>query len=156
RLKEQNRTRWNQAMIGSGMQHLSQSAAGEELSEYHLQAGIAACHCAAKDYQSTDWTRILALYDQWMQINDSPVVALSRAVAVANVHGPRAGLDAVEAIQKRGQLASYYLLYAVVGEFEVRLQNFQAAAARFRKALELTELKSEKSFLSKRLRDCEE
>ena len=135
--------------------HLSQSAAGEELSEYHLQAGIAACHCAARDYKSTDWPRILALYDQWMLINSSPVVGLNRAVAVANVHGPKAGLDAVAAIRNRGQLASYYLMYATIGEFEARLHNFQAAAVHFRKALELAELKSEKSFLSKRLRDCE-
>ena len=156
RLKEQNRRRWDRAMIGRGMLHLSQSAAGEDLSEYHLQAGIAACHCAAKDYKSTDWPRILALYDQWMLINSSPVVALNRAVAVANVHGPQAGLDAVAAIRNRGQLGSYYLLYATVGEFEARLHNFQAAAGHFRKALELAELKSEKAFLSKRLRDCEE
>jgi predicted RNA polymerase sigma factor len=138
------------------MFHLSESAAGQELSEYHLQAGIAACHCAAEDYESTDWPRILSLYDQWLRINDSPVVALNRAVAVANVHGPKAGLEAVEAIQNRGQLSSYYLLYAVTGEFEARLHKFQAAAGHFRKALELTELKSEKAFLSKRLRDCDE
>jgi RNA polymerase sigma-70 factor (ECF subfamily) len=156
RLREQNRRRWDQAMIGRGMLHLSQSAAGEDLSEYHLQAGIAACHCAAKEYESTDWSRILALYDQWMLINSSPVVALNRAVAVANVHGPKAGLDAVAAIRNRRQLDSYYLLYATVGELEARLHNFQAAAGQFRKALELAELKSEKSFLSKRLRDCKE
>jgi RNA polymerase sigma-70 factor (ECF subfamily) len=156
RLKEQDRSSWNKGMIGRGMFHLSESAAGQELSEYHLQAGIAACHCAAEDYESTDWPRILSLYDQWLQINDSPVVALNRAVAVANVHGPKAGLKEVEAVQNRGQLGSYYLLYAVAGEFEARLQNFQAAAGHFRKALELTELKSEKAFLSKRLRDCEE
>ena len=89
-------------MIGRVMLHLSQSAAGEDLSEYHLQAAIAACHCAAKDYQSTDWPRILALYDQWMLINSSSVVALNSAVAVANVRGPKAGLDAVEAIRNRG------------------------------------------------------
>ena len=155
RLKEQDRSSWNKALIGRGMLHLGQSAAGEELSEYHLQAGIAACHCAAEDYQSTDWSRILSLYDQWMQINDSPVVALNRAVAVANVDGAEAGIKAVEAIRNRGDLGSYYLLYAVLGEFEAQLHNFQAAAGYFRKALELTDVKSEKSFLSKRLRDCE-
>jgi RNA polymerase sigma factor (sigma-70 family) len=155
RLKEQDRSSWNKALIGRGMLHLGQSAAGEELSEYHLQAGIAACHCGAEDYQSTDWSRILSLYDQWMQINDSPVVALNRAVAVANVDGAEAGIKAVEAIRNRGDLGSYYLLYAVLGEFEAQLHNFQAAAGHFRKALELTDVKSEKSFLSKRLRDCE-
>jgi RNA polymerase sigma-70 factor (ECF subfamily) len=76
-------------------------------------------------------------------------------VAVANVDGAEAGIKAVEAIRNRGDLGSYYLLYAVLGEFEAQLHNFQAAAGHFRKALELTDVKSEKSFLSKRLRDCE-
>jgi len=84
------------------------------------------------------------------------VVALNRTVAVANVHGPAAGIDAVEAIENGEQLRSYYLLYAVLGEFEKQLNHFQAAIDNFRKALELTELTSEQSFLSERLRDSEE
>lgn len=155
RLKDQDRSHWNRPMIASGILHLGQSAAGNELSEYHLQAGIAACHCTAADYQSTDWPRILSLYDQWMEINKSPVVALNRAVAVANVDGPRAGIEAVEAIRNRDQLDSYYLLYAVLGEFEAQLHHFQAAANYLQKALLLTELKSEHAFLSKKLRDYE-
>ena len=156
RLKEQDRSSWDQAMIGRGMLHLARSAAGNELSEYHLQAGIAACHCTAPDYESTDWPRILSLYDRLVEIDDSPVVALNRAVAVANVHGPTAGIESVEAIESRQPLNSYYLLYAVLGEFEKQLKNFHAAATHFRKALQLTELKSEQLFLSKRLQDCEE
>jgi len=155
RLKEQDRARWNKAMIGRGMLHLSQSAAGEELTAYHLQAGIAACHCAATDYESTDWSQILSLYDRLVELDDSPIVALNRAVAVAQIHGPRAGIDAVQAIQNSGQLHSYYLLYAVLGEFEAQLSNFPGAASHLRKALRLTEVKSEQSLLSKRLRDCE-
>jgi RNA polymerase sigma-70 factor (ECF subfamily) len=141
-------------MIEHGVFHLGQAAAGDELTEYHLQAGIAACHCTADDYQSTDWPRILSLYDQWMKINDSPVIALNRAVAIANVDGPRVGIEAIEAIRNPGQLDSYYLLYAVLGEFEAQLHNFQAGADHFRKALQLTSVKSEQSFLSKRLRNC--
>jgi RNA polymerase sigma-70 factor (ECF subfamily) len=156
RLKDQDRAAWNQAMIARGIFHLDKSAAGEELAAYHLQAGIAACHCAAKDYDSTDWRQILLLYDRLMEIDNSPVIALNRAVAVANVHGPKAGIEAVEAIQNASQLNSYYLLYAVLGEFEKQLNNFQAAIDNFRKALELTDLISEQSFLSKRLQDSQE
>jgi len=154
RLREQDRSNWNRTMIEHGVFHLGQAAAGDELTEYHLQAGIAACHCTADDYQSTDWPRILSLYDQWMKINDSPVIALNRAVAIANVDGPRVGIEAIEAIRNPGQLDSYYLLYAVLGEFEAQLHNFQAGADHFRKALQLTSVKSEQSFLSKRLRNC--
>ena len=155
RLKEQDRSTWNQAMIARGIKHLSESAAGKELSAYHLQAGIAACHCAASDYESTDWRKILSLYDLLMELDGSPVIALNRAVAVANVDGPKAGIEAVEAIHNGSQLKSYYLLYAVLGEFEKQLNNFQAAIDNFRKALELTELTSEQLFLSKRLQDSE-
>jgi RNA polymerase sigma factor (sigma-70 family) len=156
RLKEQDRSTWNHAMIARGMHHLTESATGDELSAYHLQAGIAACHCAAADYDSTDWSKILLLYDRLLELDDSPVIALNRAVAVANVHGPQAGIGAVEAILNNRQLKSYYLFYAVRGEFEKRLNNSAAAIENFRKALELTELTSERSFLSKRLRDLEE
>ena len=95
-------------------------------------------------------------YDRLLELDDSPVIALNRAVAVANVHGPRAGIEAVETIENASQLNSYYLLYAVLGEFEKQLNHFQAAVDNFRKALELTELTSEQLFLSKRLRDSEE
>ena len=156
RLEEQDRATWDGTMIARGMSHLARSASGDELSAYHLQAGIAACHCVALDYGSTDWKKILSLYDQLLDLDQSPVIALNRAVAVANVHGPRAGIEAVAAIPHRSQLDSYYLLYAVRGEFERQLNNFPAAVANFRKALDLTELKSEQSFLSKRLRDSEE
>jgi len=155
RLKDQNRSRWDQKMIACGMTHLSRSASGNELSEFHLQAGIAACHCSAADYESTDWPRILSLYDRLVQLDDSPVVALNRAVAVAQVHGPAAGIEAVESIQNRQPLDAYYLFYAVLAEFEAQLNDFSTAAGHLRKALQLTELKSEQTLLSKRLRECE-
>lgn len=156
RLKEQDRSCWDQTMVARGLFHLVQSTAGDEVSEYHLQAGIAACHCVAKDYESTDWPEILSLYDRLIEMDDSPVVALNRAVAVANVHGPRAGIESVESIQNREQLTSYYLLYAVLGEFEAHLSNRQAAINYFRRSLELATIKSERMFLSKRLRALED
>ena len=134
RLKEQDRASWSRPMIGRGMMHLAQSAAGDEITEYHLQAGIAACHCAASDYESTDWRQILALYDRLVDLDDSPVIALNRAVAVAHVAGPKAGIESVQAIRNRKQLDSYYLLYAVQGEFEAQLNNFEAAAELFPKS----------------------
>jgi len=153
RLKDQDRGVWDQSLISLGIQHLAQAATGEELSEYHLQAGIAAYHCTAADYASTNWPAILAQYDRWMEMTDSPIVALNRAVALAKVKGPQEGLEAVQAIANRKQLESYYLTYAVLGEFESQLGRFEEATAHLRKALQLTELKSERSFLSKRLQE---
>jgi len=155
RLEEQDRTRWDEAMIARGMSHLRESAVGDAISEYHLQAGIAACHATAVDYQSTDWARILSLYDRLMEFDDSPVIALNRAVAVANVHGPEAGLKAVAAIRDSRKLNSYYLLYAVLGEFEARLNHSELAAAHFRRSFELADTKSERAFLLKRMQACD-
>lgn len=156
RLAEQDRSRWDQSLLARGMFHFARSAAGEELTQYHLQAGIAACHCAAKDFQSTDWRQILALYDRLLDFDDSAVVALNRAVALAYVHGPEAGIGAVGAIPNQMELNSYYLFYAVLGDFESRRGNFSAAADYFRRALKLTGLKSEQLFLSRRIETCQE
>lgn len=155
RLQEQDRTCWNQPMIARGLHHFTQSGTGEKLTEYHLQAGISACHCAAKDYASTDWRQILSLYDRLMEFDDSPIVALNRAVALAEVQGPQAAIEAIQAIQNLPSLKSYYLLHALLGELESRLNRPRAAAGHFRKSLELAEIKSEQMFLSKRLEACE-
>jgi RNA polymerase sigma-70 factor (ECF subfamily) len=155
RLEEQDRSKWDKPLIGQGMLHLGHSAAGGEVSEYHLQAGIAALHCAAPDYRSTDWPRILGLYDRLIAIDNSPVVALNRAVALASVHGPEEGIKALEKIRSAQLLESYHLLYAVMAEFEYQLNDFESAAAHLREALSRAELQSERDLLAKRLQACQ-
>jgi RNA polymerase sigma factor (sigma-70 family) len=156
RLREQDRSSWNQPMIARGMLHLANSAAGSELTTYHLQAGIAACHCAAPNYESTDWPRILSLYDQLINLDDSPIVALNRAVALAQVNGAQAGIEAIQAIRNRSSLDSYYLLYAVLADFEAQLNQFESAAENLRTAISLTALKSEQTLLANRLKSCDQ
>jgi len=155
RLQDQNRTRWDQAMIARGLFHLTKSAAGRQLARYHLEAGIAACHCVARDYTATDWRQILTLYDGLAGFDDSPVVALNRAIAVAELRGPEAGIEAVRAIPNLASLDSYYLLHAVLGELELRLDRGPAAAAHFQRSLQLAELKSEQAFLAGRIQACQ-
>lgn len=154
-LGQQDRSAWDQRMIRRGMIHLGCSARGAELTEYHLQAGIAAAHCAAPDGASTDWSQILRLYDQLSQIDHSPIVALNRSVAVAHVHGAAAGLAALDAIKDRERLQGYHLFHAVRGEFHARLEQFTPATECFRSALALAETTSERSFLRKRLAESE-
>lgn len=154
RLEEQDRAKWDRAVIAAGARSLSRSATGDDLSEYHLQAGIAACHCAAADYGLTDWPQILALYDRLVAINDSPVVALNRAIALSNVHGPAAALKTIDAIPDRDRLESYYLLHSVRGDLEYKAGRARMAADYFRAALKLADTRSEKAFLEKRLGEC--
>lgn len=151
RLDDQDRSKWNYALIGRGLTELIAAAEGHELSEYHLQAGIAACHCTAADYASTDWARILGHYDELARIKPSPIVALNRAVAVAHLHGPQAGLDALAAIPQRDRLESHYLLHAVTGELHWRLKQDRAAAESFRRALRLAQVGPEQAFLARLL-----
>jgi RNA polymerase sigma-70 factor (ECF subfamily) len=149
RLDDQDRSRWDQSLIARGLDELVAAAQGSELSEYHLQAGIAAIHCTAADYASTDWARILHHYDELNRIKPSPIVALNRAVAVAHLHGPQAGLDAIAAIPQRDRLESHYLLHAVAGELHWRLKNDRAAAESFRRALDLAHVGPEQAYLTR-------
>ena len=153
-LADQDRSRWDQDMIQLGLRHLNRSAAGQEISEFHLQAGIAYCHCTAPSYEATDWQRILMLYDILVETNRSPVVALNRAVALARVRGPEAGLEAVERIPDRAALESFYLWHAVKAQFRFELGDLAGAGRAFERALELTAVKVERNFLAGRLRAC--
>jgi len=151
RLDDQDRAKWDFALIERGLIHLAQAAQGTDLSEYHLQAGIAACHCMAPDYASTDWTRILRLYDDLLKLKTSPVVAMNRAVVVAHLHGPQAALDALAAMPQRERLESHYLLHAIVGELNHRLNQHEAAVKSFRRALHLAQVGPEQTHLSRML-----
>jgi RNA polymerase sigma factor (sigma-70 family) len=151
RLDGQDRSRWNPALIERGLIELAAAAQGAELSEYHLQAGIAAIHCTAADYSSTDWRRILRHYDELNRLKPSPIVALNRAVALAHLEGPQAGLDAIATMPQRDRLESHYLLHAVVGELHWRLKQHPAAAASFRRALQLAHVGPEQLYLTRML-----
>ena len=155
-LAEQDRSLWNRAIIARGIGHLNQSAAGKEISEFHLQAGIACCHCVAPTYEATDWRRILLLYDMLTEIDRSPVVALNRAVVISNVQGPEAALDAIAAISSHESLSGYYLYHAVLAHLRYTVGDFKTAAISFRRAMELTDVTSEQAFLRRRLGECEE
>jgi RNA polymerase sigma-70 factor (ECF subfamily) len=146
-LPDQDRSKWDQKMVERGLFSLGRAAEGDDLSEYHLQAGIAACHCIAPDYASTNWPRILQHYDELYRLTPSPIVALNRAVAVANAHGPSAGLQAIAEIADRERLESNHLSHAVIGELNLRLNDNHAAAESFRRAHELAQVGPEQAHL---------
>lgn len=155
RLQDQDRSRWNYGLIQRGVFHLGLSSRGDQASEYHLQAAIAACHSLSPDAASTDWQRILRLYDHLLQLNSSPVIALNRAVALARVEGPEKAIAAVECILDRQPLDSYHLFHAVLGELESQRRQYEAAAAHLRTALQLAQIASERHLLSQRLNELE-
>ncbi|MCI0652422.1 MAG: sigma-70 family RNA polymerase sigma factor [Planctomycetes bacterium] len=154
-LAEQDRARWDLSMIQRGMAELAAAGSGDSMSAYHLEAGIAACHALAPSLAATDWRQIRWYYDELLAIAPSPVIALNRAVAIAHVDGPAAGLREVDAIANGQALANYYLLPATRGELLVRLGRLQEGAEAFRSALALVASLPERRFLERKLRDTE-
>jgi len=154
RLHEQDRGAWDQSMIANGLRALALASTGEAISEYHLQAGIAACHSTAPHDAATDWPRILTLYDALASLNPSPIIALNRAVAVARVSGPQSGLAALDAIANRAPLENYSLYHAVRGAFLSELGLKTDALAHLRQAESLAALPSERAFLARRIQEC--
>lgn len=126
-LQDQDRTLWSRELIHEGMAHLERAGVGNEASSFHLQAGIASCHCLAKSYDKTDWARILSLYDLLAKISPSPVVALNRAIAIGKVRGPSAGLKALDEIKNEKALQRYHLFYAARAELCTELGRHDQA-----------------------------
>jgi RNA polymerase sigma-70 factor (ECF subfamily) len=153
-LSEQDRSLWDKEMILQGLYHLSESAKSQEISEYHLEAGIAACHCVVDHYEDTDWAKVLQLYDLLSGINASPVVALNRAVAVAKVYGPEAGIEAINTIKNTKAINTYYFLYATRAELYMQLGDYEKACDDYQQALALTDVTPEQSFITQKLETC--
>jgi RNA polymerase sigma-70 factor (ECF subfamily) len=152
-LAEQDRSLWNRQHISEGFSHLDRAAHGDHLSEYHVQAAIAACHVSAARADDTDWGQILTHYDTLVELSPSPVVKLNRAVAVAMVRGHSHGLAALDALGP-GELDDYYLLPATRGELLQRAGHLQNAAREFERALELATTAPERRFLENRIRSA--
>ena len=154
-LEDQDRSRWDRAKIHEGITLLDQAIRRGPAGPYQLQACIAALHAVAPTAEATDWRRITLLYDQLMAVADSPVVALNRAVAVAMVEGPAAGLELMDTLAASGTLDSYHLLHAARGDLLRRLGRAPEAAAAYRRALELATNPVEQTFLSHRLSEVD-
>ncbi|HKV69803.1 MAG TPA: RNA polymerase sigma factor [Gemmatimonadales bacterium] len=146
-LLEQDRSRWDRALIRHGLDSLARAELGGALGPYGLQAAIAACHARAATPEDTDWTRITALYDALAQLTPSPVVELNRAVAYSMAFGPAAGLEIAAPLRKDPALARYHLLPSVVGDLLRRLGRFDEARAEFERAAMLAGNASERALL---------
>jgi RNA polymerase sigma factor (sigma-70 family) len=150
-MPEQDRSLWDKKMMEAGFEYLNKSVQGEGLSIYHVLAAISAHHCIAPDYQSTDWQSILSLYDNLVQIDNSPLVLLNRAIAVSKVSDAKKALQALEQIKNNPSLRSYHLFYSTQAELFIQINQYAKAARRLEKAIELAPLQAEKDVLQKKL-----
>ncbi len=147
-LLDQDRSRWDQLLIGRGLAALERAEGlGGALGPYALQAAIAACHARARKPGDTDWERIAALYATLAQLVPSPVVELNRAVALGMAFGPEAGLELVDSLASEPSLEGYHLLPSVRGDLLAKLGRDDEARAEFERAAELTRNERERGVL---------
>ena len=152
-LEEQDRSLWDSQLIALGYFYFDRSITGDEISQWHVQAAIAATYARAQNAEAVDWPEILDHYDQLVEMTDSPVVALNRAVAVMKVHGVEAGLQTLEPLENHPALHGYYLLPAVRGRMFAALGRFADAEAAFLAALECDCTQPERRFLQRQLQE---
>ncbi len=151
-LEHQNRALWNMDQIAEGVALVEKALNSRRFGPYTLQAAIAAVHAQSESTAATDWRQIVALYDQLLRIQPSPVVQLNRAVAIAMRDGPESGLKHIDAVLEQGELANYYLAHSARADMYRRLGRTAEARASYEKALALTQQEPERQFLQDRIR----
>ena len=147
-LPEQDRGLWHEDLIEAGQKLVRRCLRRDEPGPYQLQAAINAVHSDARTAAATDWTQILALYDQLLALTPTAVVALNRAVAVAEIDGPRMALELIDGLS----LDQYYLYHAIRADLLRRLGRPHDAAAAYRTAIDHTDNATEIRFLESRIR----
>ena len=152
-LEEQDRGKWHQDQIAEALP-LVEEAFRAGPGPFAFQAAIAAMHCQAARFEETDWAEILRLYDGLSRLDPSPIVALNRAVAVAMVAGPQAGLAIIDSLSD-GDLHSYHLLHAARADLLRRMGSNAMAARSYEQALSLVTNVSERRYLERRLREVQ-
>jgi RNA polymerase sigma-70 factor (ECF subfamily) len=153
-LFDQDRSLWDQDLIGEGLKLMELSASGTEFTEYHAEAAIASVYSTAVRAEDTDWKTVVSLYDTLMSIYPSAIVALNRAIAVAQRDGPERGLEEIAAIEDRERLSAYPFYAAALGELELRCGRDDAARQHFKTAHQLARNPMERQFLDRRLNAC--
>lgn len=155
-MDEQDRSRWDHRLIRRAQEFLNHSAEGTVISSFHLDAAIAYHHCTAKSYADTDWPAILRLYDALLTLHRSPVYLLNRAIVVAQIEGPQAGIRALEDAGQDAALRHYHWFDAALGELYRRAGDLDRARKHLTAAREKTRSPHDRELIDRRLAECGE
>lgn len=150
-LKEQDRKLWNKKLIAKAEEHLELSASGNNLTEYHLEAGIASLYTTSENFESTNWEKILYLYDLLYKRNPSPIIGLNRAIVIAQVKGVEEAIKEIKLLPGSEMLQEYYLYHSALGELYLQDSQTETAGKHFRTALSLTTSEAERKLLKKKI-----
>lgn len=151
-LSEQDRTKWHQPMIQSGLYYLSESAKGQRLSALHIEASIAAQHCTAPSFEKTKWAYIGSLYETLYRIKPSPIIQLNLAIVASKTNQLDHGIALLESLKTNKRMSQYHLLFATLGEFYAQKELFPQAKVNYLKAKSLTTSNQEKSLLEVKIK----
>jgi RNA polymerase sigma-70 factor (ECF subfamily) len=154
-LEDQDRSLWDHRLIAQARYFLDQSATGRSISTYHFEAGIALLHCSAPSFDQTDWRSILEHYDVLLRLQPSPIYQLNRAIALAHLEGPKAGIDLLTANAADPVYRHYYLFDAAIGELYRRAGNFELALEHLNRARDRTQSGFEQALLDRRIAGCQ-
>jgi RNA polymerase sigma-70 factor (ECF subfamily) len=153
-MEDQDRSHWDQAMIRRAREFLDESAEGTIVSQFHLEAGIAYYHCTARSFAETNWPAILRLYDALLTMQRSPVYVLNRAIVVAQIEGPDAGIRALAEAGQDPTLRHYHLFDATLGEFHRRCGDLSRARQHLEAARWKTNSLRDRELIDRRLAMC--
>lgn len=154
-LDVQDRSLWDRKTISRALNHLAISARGENVSIYHLRAGVSACHTIADCYEKTDWVKILSLYDNYLKLHDDPEVHIERIMAFSRVFGASEGINEIEKLRSAYRLESHHLLHSTLGNLYFQLNNYKEALNNYNIALQNAASKHDQSIYRKRVQICE-
>ena len=146
-LDEQDRTKWDHALIAEGVELVSGALKRGAVGPYQLQAAVAAVHNEAKSADETDWPQIVVLYELLIRMTDNPMARLNHAVAVAMVHGPQQGLELLSALEQDVRLRNHHRFYAVRGHLWERAGDLGRAVADYQSAALKTGSLPERNYL---------
>ena len=152
-LEHQDRSLWDQKLIGEGLQLIHKAVMSGRLGMYSLQAAIASVHAVADSIENTQWDLIIGYYDMLLSINPSPIIELNRAIAIGMHEGPQAALAILERLQKNEKLSSSHIIYSARAEFSKRLGLKDKAIKAYEQAIELARQEPEKRYLKQQLTD---
>ena len=150
-LADQERSKWDKQLLALGLAHFSRSAAGEEFTDYHIEAEIASIHALAPDFASTNWSRILECYDLLQERRSSPIVELNRVVAVGNIYDAETALIELKRLGENYMMTSFNLFHITHGYFLSEAGKRIEAIAAYQRAADLTRNESVARFIGKKI-----
>lgn len=154
-LEQQDRSLWDKKYLNAGIHHLRQSRQSKTMSKYHLESTIASLHCSAKSFEQTDWKAIVSLYRKLLEWEDTAIVQMNYAIALARVEGAETALRALNEIDLQSLRDKQYLFYAAKADMHKELQMYEKAKSYYQVALDLALPKEDKDFLQSKMEACD-